>query len=314
MKLAPICLFTYNRLEETQQTIAALQKNYLAKSSELFVFSDGSKNETARPKIQGVRDFLKSVDGFKKVKVYESDTNKGLAASIIAGVSKMFENHDSVIILEDDLITTPNFLDFMNNSLDYYKNDTNIYTVNGYSPLIKNLDPDTFYLHSRSFPWGWGTWRSSWKKEYFDKNKIRGYISSNPGVLKKFDMYNGEDASEMLLRTLDGEISSWYIRWVFNNYLENKKSVFPSLSKVQNIGDSEDATHYTGGVSAYQSKMDSSFKTDFDFEKTISLKNNDYRFLKYFSKKYKLIFRLKMLITYRGFKMIMKEVKAKLFK
>ena len=260
MKLAPICLFTYNRLTETKQTVQALKNNFLAKDSELYVFSDGSINRNSTLKIHAVRDFLKTVDGFKNVTIYESEENKGLANSIISGITKVFETYESVIILEDDLITTPNFLDFMNKALDYYKEDCSIYAVNAFSPLIKNIDADVYYLHSRAFPWGWGTWSSCWKEEYFDKDKIREYIALNPGVLEEFDKYNGEDASEMLLRTLDNKISSWYIRWVFKNYLENRKAVFPSLSKVKNIGDSEDATHYTGGVSAYNFKMDTLFK------------------------------------------------------
>src|SRR5690554_1406763 len=121
MPLAPICLFTYNRFEETIKTIEALQRNHLASQSQLFIFSDGWKKEKDKDKIIQVRNYLDSVRGFEKVTVIHSEKNNGLAESIIKGVTETLSRYDHVIVLEDDLITTPNFLDFMNQALDYYR-------------------------------------------------------------------------------------------------------------------------------------------------------------------------------------------------
>ena len=107
--LAPICLFTYNRLTEKKQTVEALQKNFLTKESELFIFSDGAKNEEGVLKVNEVRAFLKGISGFKSVTIFESKQNKGLANSIIAGVTQIIEKYGVVIVLEDDLITSPTF-------------------------------------------------------------------------------------------------------------------------------------------------------------------------------------------------------------
>jgi len=308
---SPICLFTYNRLEETKQTVKALKANFLATESELFIFSDGPKNSNAKRNVTQVRNFLKTIDGFRRVHIYESSVNQGLAKSIISGVNMMFENYETVIVLEDDLITTPNFLDFMNHALDYYKTHKFIYTINGYSPLIKGLNDDHFYLHSRSFPWGWATWKNRWDLRFFNKIEIESYLKKHPHALKYFEQGIGEDAGAMLVKTLKGTISSWYIRWVFGNFIERKKSVFPVLSKVQNIGDSEDATHYNGGISAYKFKIDESLKRSFSFENTVELQPADKRFLKYFTKKYKLIHRLRLLTTIDGSRKIYKELQAK---
>ncbi|MFT7252400.1 MAG: hypothetical protein ACI9FW_002162 [Flavobacterium sp.] len=313
-RLAPICLFTYNRLEETKQTIVALQKNFLAKDSELFVFSDGAKNLEGQKKVEELRLYLQEIKGFKKILIVESRTNKGLANSIIEGVTKILEQFGKVIVLEDDLITTPNFLNFMNHALNYFEYDKSIYTVSGYSPWIKNLDKDTFYTHSRSFPWGWATWKEKWVEDFFDIEKIKKYISEKSNLLQDFNKNIGEDASEMLLKTLDGKISSWYIRWVFNNYLLERKAIYPVLSKVENIGNSKDATHFTGGISAYQCILDTKLETSFDFKNTIPLKNRDYRFLKYFSKKHKFIYRLKLLVSITGIKLLLQELKVKFLK
>jgi hypothetical protein len=301
-------------LEEAKQTILALQQNYLAQETELYIFSDGAKNEDAREKVLGVRKFLQTIKGFKEVTVYPSQTNKGLATSIIEGVSKLLKNNNSVVVMEDDLITTRNFLNYMNDALNYFEYDKSIYTVSGYSPRIKNLDKDTFYTHSRSFPWGWATWKEKWDEDFFDIIKIKNNISKKSNLLREFDENIGADASEMLLKTIDGKISSWYIRWVFNNYLLGKKAIYPVLSKVENIGNSKEATHFTGGVSAYQCVLDTKLETTFDFQKTTNLKNMDYRFLRYFSKKYKFIYRLKLLTSLSGVLQILQELKTKFLK
>ena len=132
-KLAPICLFTYSRLEETKRTIEALKKNFLAPKSELFIFSDGPKNHETKDKVKAVRDFIKTIDGFKKITIFESKTNEGLAKSIINGVTKVVNEYGKVIVLEDDLLTTPNFLDFMNQALLFFELNLSIYSINGYS-------------------------------------------------------------------------------------------------------------------------------------------------------------------------------------
>ena len=132
----PICLFTYNRLHETKQTVKALKENFLAMESDLFVFSDGPKNDAGRLKVEAVRQFLTSVNGFKSVKVFESEQNKGLANSIISGVSQIIQKYGKVIVLEDDLITSTNFLNFMNQALDYYASKEKIFSISGFGHKV----------------------------------------------------------------------------------------------------------------------------------------------------------------------------------
>ena len=176
-KLAPICLFTYNRLNETKQTIKALQKNHLAVESQLFIFSDGSKDDTTKFKVSEVREFIKTVKGFKSVEIFESRKNKGLANSIIHGVSKIIEKFGQVIVLEDDIETHPNFLKFMNESLNFYKNNKRIQSINGYSLAIKSQSD--VYFQKRTFSWGWATWKEYWSLEVFERKVIRGVINKN---------------------------------------------------------------------------------------------------------------------------------------
>ena len=264
-RLAPICLFTYNRLKETQKTIRALQNNNLAKGSDLYVFSDGWKNDGDKIKVLEVRKFLKKVSGFKSVTIYESKLNKGLANSVISGVSDMFKAFNSIIVLEDDLVTAPNFLDFMNQALLYYKNQPNIISVSGYTMNIdglKNLESD-FYFGCRASSWGWATWKNEWASIDWDVTKFKRFIKSKSDIAL-FNM-GGSDMTKMLKNQMKGKIDSWAIRFCFQQFLDKKACVFPKISKVQSIGFSEEATN-TVGAKKFITSLDTSNKQKFIFE------------------------------------------------
>jgi len=137
MKLSPIVLFVYNRPEHTKKTIEALQKNELAKDSELFIYYDGPKNEDIKEKVNEVREYIKGIQGFKKITIIERDKNFGLANNMIQGVSEIFNTFEKVIVLEDDLVTSKYFLKFMNSTLEFYNGIDKIFVVSGYSHNVK---------------------------------------------------------------------------------------------------------------------------------------------------------------------------------
>ena len=153
-KLAPIALFVYNRLWHTCQTINALQKNKLSSESELFIFSDGAKNDNVSPQVKEVRDYIRTIDGFKKVTIIEQDMNIGLAKSIIRGVTKIVNEYGRIIVLEDDIVTSPYFLKFMNESLAFYENEDKVWHISGWNyPIYLNTEND-IYLFRLIQTWG----------------------------------------------------------------------------------------------------------------------------------------------------------------
>lgn len=311
--LAPICLFTYNRLTETKQTVEALKNNFLASQSQLFIFSDGPKNNDAKIKVNEVREFIKSINGFKKITVFESKTNKGLANSIIEGVSKVITEYGKVIVLEDDLLTTPNFLDFMNCSLNFYENNFKIMSVNGFSLKLNSAEfikEDVFFMN-RTYSWGWGTWKDEWFLCDFNKDNILKLLNTNSNKLFKDNF--GNDILRMLKASLNGVNDSWYVRWVFSHFINSKISVYPINSKVSNIGYGENATHCTT-IDVLESTMDETHSTDFIFpEEEIVFKNLTCDFLNYFTLKYKIYFRLMLLKNSNGRSLIIKDIKEKIF-
>lgn len=308
--LAPICLFTHSRLSETQQTVEALKHNYLAPESELIVFSDGPKNDNSLPKIEAVRQYLHSISGFKSVKIIESQENKGLANSIINGVNQIIEEHGKVIVIEDDLISSRNFLSFMNQALDFYADDKNIQSINGYSLSLNDKSNDV-YFQIRPFSWGWATWKDRWDIKIFNKEKLKSIIDTNPKLLNEFKLKCGSDINKMFLDSINNKNDSWYVRWVFDHFRNNRYSVYPAYSFITNIGYSTEGTHCKG-INTYISDPVNKLKIVFDFHDFESLDSKSSReFLYYFSWQYKISLRIKLLITKAGRYQIIQEVKTK---
>lgn len=307
---APICLFTYNRLSETHQTVEALKQNYLAPESELVIFSDGPKNENSLPKVEAVRQYLYSISGFKSVKIIESQENKGLADSIIYGVSQIVEKYGKVIVMEDDLISSPNFLSFMNQALDFYIHDKNIQSINGYSLSLKDKSNEV-YFQIRPFSWGWATWNDRWNTKIFDRKNLKTAIESNPYLLKAFKLKCGSDIPKMLLNSIDNINDSWYVRWAFDHFRNNRYSVSPAYSFITNIGYSTEATHCKG-INTYTSEPVNHLKIVFDFLDFQSPDAKSSReFLYYFSWRYKISLRIKLLKSKTGRNQILQEIKTR---
>lgn len=270
INLAPICLFTYNRLEETKKTVAALQNNFLAKESELYVFSDGWKKEGDRDKILAVRNFLNQIKGFKKITIVETQLNKGLANSIIGGVTDVIEKHGKVIVLEDDLITSPNFLNFNNQALNFYEKNDKIFSISGYTldlPSLNNTEKD-FYFGYRSSSWGWATWLDRWKLVDWEIKDYRAFVKSR--ALKSEFRRGGADLPGMLKNQMTGRIDSWAIRWCYNQFKRDQLTVFPTKSKLISIGFGDNATH-TKSTKRFDTKLDTTNQVNFNFQDEIIL-------------------------------------------
>lgn len=245
MNLFPIVLFTYRRVPK--RTIESLLKNDLASQSELFIYSDGYKNEIDEQDVLEVRQYLKSISGFKNITIFESNKNKGLANSIINGVTEIINKYERVIVLEDDLIVSNDFLDYMDDALEFYKDDNNIWSIGGYAPPLKSFDHyrHDVYVTVRATSWGWATWKNRWDTVDWEAKEFI-VLQNNRYARKKFEL-GGDDMYKMLDLQMSGKIDSWAIRWCFSQFLQNKYTIYPNISKIYNSGfDDVLATHNIG--------------------------------------------------------------------
>jgi hypothetical protein len=241
MPLAPIALFVYNRPEHAQQTVDALKKNYLSGESELFIFSDAPKDKKAEEKVSQVRGYIKDITGFKKVEIVKRDSNFGLAQSIIRGVSELIAKYGKIIVLEDDLVTSPYFLQFMNDALLFYEKDEKVISVCGYTYPIETEGQETFFLKIADC-WGWATWKRGWDLFEPDANKLLKELRAK-SMLKRLNLDGAYNYSKMLKKQTTNRASSWAILWYSSALLNEKLSLYPFKSLVTNIGFDKLGTH-----------------------------------------------------------------------
>ena len=233
-ELAPIVLFCYNRLDYLKETIDALLKNELASESDLFIYSDGSKPGDDSPAVYGVREYLKTISGFKNIHITEAKTNKGLANSIIDGVTEIVNRFGKIIVLEDDLVTSPYFLSFMNEALDLYADDDQVCCIHGYSPKTKQPLPKTYFLKGADCL-GWATWARGWAVFHQD---IDRFLDAFQDKKLRYELeFNGAyPYYQMLLDRKHGLNSSWAISWLCSAFLAGKLCLYSGIILVQHIG------------------------------------------------------------------------------
>lgn len=243
MALAPIVLFIYDRPEHSRQTVESLQENELANQSKLFVFSDGAKNERVVKNVEKVREYVRSINGFKQVTVIEREKNYGLAANIIDGVSKIVNEYGKVIVLEDDLVSSPYFLRFMNDGLETYKHEEQVASIHGYVYPLKNSStlPESFFIKGADC-WGWATWKRAWEVFESDGQSLLNELQEQ-NLFNEFDQYFATSLVEMLRDQINGKNNSWAIRWIASTFLRNMYTLYPRQSLIKNIGLDASGTH-----------------------------------------------------------------------
>lgn len=263
MSYAPIIIFIYNRADHFIETYNALAACKEAKESDLFIFSDGAKNESGAEKVNEVRaavNAIKNSGDFKSVTVTESPVNKGLAASVIAGVTEVINKYGKVIVVEDDCVVSPFFLSYINCALDYYESHKSIGCLSGYTPelnLPADYKKDVFAAY-RSCSCTWATWADRWQNIDWELKDVKEFYKS-PKLIKTLNA-NGSDRFIRLYRQTKGNGSSWSVRFGAHLVRNNLLTVYPRYSYITNIGCDESGVH---------SKTDDAKKMHVDLSKAI---------------------------------------------
>lgn len=252
--LAPIALFVYQRIHETTITVNALKNNELAPESDLFIFSDAARTDASAANVAMVREYLKSIDGFKSVTVIERERNLGLSQSIVSGVGDLTGRFGKVIVVEDDLETSRYFLRFMNEGLNAYKDDTRVISIHGYVYPVHGDLPQTFFLRGADC-WGWATWKRGWDLYHPDGKQLLEQLKQQRST-NDFDFNDSYPYTRMLKQQIKGKNDSWAVRWYASAFLSNALTLYPGRSLVNNISSDHLGTH-TKQLPAFQAELSS---------------------------------------------------------
>ena len=278
MITVPIVLFTYARLDHTKRTIKALLQNDLASESDLIVYSDAARSIDKQDAVGEVRAYIETICGFRSVTIKHCSENYGLSKSIISGVTEVLQQSDRVIVLEDDMVTSPHFLSYMNDALERYAEDKSVASIHGYIYPITQPLQEAFFIPGADC-WGWATWKRGWECFNSDGQYLLDELKRRK-LIRAFDFNGTFPYSKMLEDQIKGKNDSWAIRWYASAFLAGKLTLYPGRSLVQNIGNDNSGTH-CGETDTYDTVLS---KTPINLDK-ISVTSSDealYAFEAYF--------------------------------
>lgn len=243
MNHAPVAFFAFNRPEHSAATLAALAANHGAEHTVVYAFCDGPRPHRSDDVrlVEAVRQVLRRAWGFRDLHIIERAANAGLSASIIGGVSQLVEEYGRVIVVEDDLVTSPFFLQFMNEGLDFYEHEDRVISIHGYIYPVQETLPEAFFLRGADC-WGWATWKRGWQLFEPDGRKLLEELLAR-GLQRAFDMNGSRSYVGMLEDQIAGRCDSWAIRWDAAAFLRDKLTLYPGVSLVRNIGLDHSGTH-----------------------------------------------------------------------
>ena len=234
-ELAPVVLFTYSRIDHTKKTVESLKTNILASQTKLYIVSDGARGESDMESVRSVREYCKTISGFAEVRLICRKKNFGLGRNIISGLNQIFRKYDRAIILEDDIVTSPMFLSFMNLALNRYKDNTEVMSISGYvAPFDKTDVPDFFFSYWFEC-WGWATWKKRWEK--FERNPRNLIRNTNRKEIKYINV-NGT-SPDMWDQVIENYLRRRYTWAIFNHITICKERglvLYPRDTYCQNIG------------------------------------------------------------------------------
>lgn len=243
---AVVSLFAFNRPQHFEQTIAALSRNIGASKTRLFVFIDGPKCEVDNFNILQISEIcFRYQQYFLEVSVEQRPKNIGLAENIVSGINAVFCHTEKVIVLEDDILTSPSFLKYMNLALNNYESDKEVGHVNSFS--CRDTLGDSVFLTDLMFCWGWGTWREHWNLFSQDIDMISKQMTQEK--IKKFSFNEKIPNWSQFLSNKAGNMKTWAVFWALSLFLNHKKCLQPPYSLCHNIGN--DGSGVNSGVSSH---------------------------------------------------------------
>lgn len=260
---APIVLFVFARPDHTRRTLDALAKNDMAEQSDVVVYSDAARNEHEKVRVDSVRKLTRATMGFRSITLVERETNYGLARNIIEGVSEVCSKSSKAIVLEDDIVTSPFFLSYMNKSLDRYSHERQVWHINGYNyPIDPSSLNETFFSGNMNC-WGWATWNDRWA--HFTKNAGKLLKEWNRGEINRFNLDGIHDFWRQVELNGKGIINTWAIFWYATIFENHGLCLNPAKSMTVNIGIDGTGVH-CGTGSRFDSDLASSWGANWPLE------------------------------------------------
>ena len=242
---APVAIFAFNRPDHLNRLLESLKNNNSCHKMKFWIFIDGPRNGSDDKPIESVISIATKFSLDYDVEIIRNESNVGLSASLIRGITKVLTIHSKIIVLEDDLFLSKHFLNFCNQGLVLYENNSKVASIHGFSYPISD-EHDTPYFLRGADCWGWATWRDRWQLFECDSEKLYKELQRR-NLSQDFDLSGAARSMQMLKRQADGILDSWAIRWHASMFLADRLTLYPNISLVRNEGRDGTGTHGGGG-------------------------------------------------------------------
>lgn len=232
--IAPLVLFAFNRPLHTKRLLESVAQSSIAKETDLIAYIDSPIEIKDLVLNQEVEKIIKNFLGFKSIVVIRRGCNFGLSKNIIGGITDVLNTSKKVIVLEDDLLVSPNFLEYMNDALNYYENKKNVWHISGYTEYFGSDDVDKSFFWRTMHCWGWATWGDRW--QFFEKNTDSLLEKFNPSMINDMNLYGAINFWDQVILNKKNKIDTWAIYWYATIFLNKGLCLNPYVSYVRNTG------------------------------------------------------------------------------
>jgi hypothetical protein len=240
--ITPVAFLIYNRPDLTKKVFEEIRK---AKPPKLFIIADGPRlNKPAeKEKVAETREIIENVDWECEVVKDYSDLNLGCKKRVSSGISRVFENCDEAIFLEDDCLPHQSFFRYCQELLEYYRDDERVMMISGNNFQNQKIRPYSYYFSVYSHIWGWCSWKRAWQK--YDENMLLWPEIKKNDFLKYW--LSGNRAvrhwTEEFDKTHENKIDTWDYQFLFSCWINHGLAILPQVNLVSNIGFGSSASH-----------------------------------------------------------------------
>lgn len=253
----PILIICFNRPQYVLNQIASLKN---VSPEKIYLFSDGARNMEEENKVNEVRNlYLSNIQWECEIKTNFQNNNLGCSEGPIKAMKWFFHNETKGLILEDDIIPTTDFFNFIDFMLDYYADNKKIISISGCN--LNHNTSHVFYSKIMNM-WGWGTWSDRFDLIDFELNNYKNLRFKQLSLTYKLrrtffdiDIEWANHWKRILDKTIKNDKNTWWdYQFIYNQIHYNKLSVFPPRNLIENVGFENDATH-TSNNEAFLSKL-----------------------------------------------------------
>ncbi|WP_170402457.1 glycosyltransferase [Ruegeria arenilitoris] len=251
--LAPVLVIAFNRVTHFERTLDALVRSEGSQNSEVYVCINGPRNK--QDALAGDQIFEYAISrhqAFKSLEVIRRPQNLGLAENITLAISEIVIKHGKIIVLEDDIVVSKGFLNYMNAALRHYEAEPKVWHISGFTMKSDTSKPNDSFAWRFMNCWGWATWKNRW--EHFSKDPQKMLTTWSPETVRRFCL---DGAVPRIWRQVRSnslqKMNTWAVFWYATIFENDGLCVAPYYSHSKNIG--LDGTGVHGGRNPRLRKM-----------------------------------------------------------